>query len=367
MNILLVSEDFLLSGVTRHIIDIANGLAEEEHNVFVAATPSTQNGRLNSRVTFIPLPLCYPESYKKKYLGIFKSIKILIRTIRENKIEIIHTHKRYVDVIGRIAARITGVRHISTCHNEFQRYRWLSPFGDITIAPSQNIAEMLIHVFSFASENVKTVYHGIKPFNVLNDEVKKQHKQLLGISIDTRVILSVGHLNRQKDRPTLIEAIHLLQRNGQFKKAVCLIIGEGKEYFQVQKMICDYKLESHIKLMRASSDVELLNNIAEFCVLSSVFEAGPYVVLEAASIGKPSIGTAVGLTPSFIGNNEAGICVPPKNPQKLADAISYLLSNPKRTKELGKKAFERFAQDYSYDKFIRNTLSVYKEALTDKN
>ena len=123
MNILLLSEDFLLDGVTRHIVDLANGLADAGHIVYVAATPSRQRERLNPTVVFVSLSLCYPESYRKKYLGIFNSIQILLRTIKKYEIEIIHTHKRYADMVGRIAARITGVKHVSTCHNEFINYK----------------------------------------------------------------------------------------------------------------------------------------------------------------------------------------------------------------------------------------------------
>jgi glycosyltransferase involved in cell wall biosynthesis len=365
MNILLVAED--LNGVTRHIIDLSNGLDEAGHNVFVAATPSTQKERLNPAVTFVSLSLCHQESYKKNYSGIFKSIKVLVRTVRENHIDIIHTHKRYADMIGRIAARLTGVNHISTCHNEFRNYRWLSPFGDITIAPTQDIAQMLVNYFGSKNKRVKIVYHGIKPFRTFIEAARIKQKQLLGLGNNIKIILSVGHLSRQKDRLTLVEAIHFLQLNEQFERTVCLIVGEGEEYLRVQAMIQNYQLESYIKLLPAASDVEALYNIAEFCVLSSLYEAGPYVILEAASLGKPSIGTAVGLIPSFMGNNEAGICVAPQSSRQLADAINFLLSDPKKTAELGEKAYERFQQNYTYDKFIRNTLSVYEEVLSKNN
>lgn len=363
MNILLVAEDFMLNGVTRHIVDLANGLTEMGHTVSIAATPTSQKEKLSKAVKFIPLYLCSPESSQKRYSGILKSIRILIRTIRENNINIIHTHKRYADFIGRIAARITGKKHVSTCHNEFANYRFLSPFGDITIAPSAEIERMLCHVFRLNSDRVKLVCHGIKPLRRMTAEAVQQQRQLLGIKNGVKVILSVGHLNRQKDRPTLIEALHLLQRKGQFEKVLCCIIGEGEEYSQVETMIRKYELESHVKLMPATSDVEALNNIAEFCVLSSLYEAGPYVVLEAASLGKPSIGTVVGLIPSFMGNNEAGICVPPQAPQQLADAIYSLLSDQKKIDVLGKKAYEQFTNNYTYDRFIKNTISIYEEAL----
>ena len=186
---------------------------------------------------------------------------------------------------------------------------------------------------------------------------------MLGVGKNIKIILSVGHLNRQKDRLTLVQAIHFLKLNGQFKNTLCLIVGEGTEYSHVRTMIQTFQLESSIRLLPAASDVEALYNIAEFCVVSSLYEAGPYVILEAASLSKPSVGTSVGFIPSFIGSNEAGICVAPSNPQLLADAIFSLLSNPKKTAELGEKAYERFSQDYTYNRLIENTISVYQDTL----
>jgi glycosyltransferase involved in cell wall biosynthesis len=284
MNILIVAEDFLLNGVTRHICDLANGLAEAGHMGIVAATPCEQSKRLNSQISFVPLFLCRPETDKKILSGIVKSLRILITVIQQNHIDIIHTHKRYADILGRIAARMTGIKHISTCHNEFTSHRWLSLFGDRTIAPSEPIAHMLVHVFRLPEDHVKIVYHGIKPLNRQAPEALQRQRQVLGIESDVKIVLSVGHMNRQKDRTTLIEAIHLLHARRQFDNAVCLIVGEGDECSKIQTLIHRYRLEAHIKVLPANSDIELLNNIADFCVVSSLYEAGPYVVFEAASL-----------------------------------------------------------------------------------
>ena len=367
MNILLVSEDFMLNGVTRHIVDLANGMVEKGHKIFVAAAPSNQTTRLNSQVAFIPLSLCYSHTDRKKLAGIAQSLKILLKIIRSYNIAIIHTHKRYADTIGRIVARLSGIPHISTCHNEFTRFRLLSTFGDVIIAPSQNIAYMLIHVFGFEKERIKIVHHGIQPLTVFSDRARHQLRKTLGIADVIKVILSVGHLNRQKDRSTLIEAIHILKEMKRFEKTVCLIVGEGKEYIQVQKMIKTYGLESYVKLLPATSDIEGLNNIAEFCVLSSRYEAGPYVVLEAASVKKPSIGTSVGFIPSFMGNNEAGMHVAPESPYLLAEAIYSFLSDSQRTAKLGEMAYEQFVENYSFEYFIKSTENIYKEILAQKD
>ena len=65
-----------------------------------------QKERLNPTVVFVSLSLCYPESYRKKYLGIFNSLQILLRTIKKYEIEIIHTHKRYADMVAGVAGTL---------------------------------------------------------------------------------------------------------------------------------------------------------------------------------------------------------------------------------------------------------------------
>ena len=170
------------------------------------------------------------------------------------------------------------------CHNEFIDYRWISHFGNTTIAPSPEIAQMLIRRFKKDHEYIKIISYGIKPLIQYDYVLNKQYKQMLGIDDSVKVILSVGHLNKQKDRSTLIEAIRILHSNDQFEKAVCFIVGEGEEYTLLQNLIRKYELEACDKLLPALSNIEALNNIADFCVLLSIHEAAPYVILEAASI-----------------------------------------------------------------------------------
>lgn len=366
MNIVLVVEDFVLSGVTRHVIDLANGLAEQGHTVYVAATPGSQTNRLSAQVTFIPLTLCYPNSFKKNYKGLYSSIRILLRFVQNNNIDILHTHKRYADILGHFVARRSGVIHIATCHNEFRNYKWFSAFGDITIAPCPEIAHMLENDFKLHRGSIQQIFYGIKPLKPLDDKKIIEIKNSFNIEPGCKVLLSVGHLNRQKDRPTLIKAIHQLQEKGQFEGAICLIVGEGKERKFIESLIHKYNMNEQVKILPAISDIEELNNIADFCVLSSIHEAAPFVVLEAASLKRAHVATSVGFMPSFMGNDEAGIHVAPESPQLLAAAIHRLLIDTKKRQELGNKAYERFVNYYAYDTFIKNMISVYEKALTQE-
>jgi glycosyltransferase involved in cell wall biosynthesis len=365
MNILLFAEDLLLNGVTRHIIDLANGLAQQGHTVVVAATPSGEEQRLDKAVTFIPLSLCLPSSYKKDYLSIFPSMWILLRAMRTHHIQILHTHKRYADTIGRIAARITGTLHISTCHNEFDTFTRSSFFGDKTIALCETIAWMLIERFHRSPGSVEIITHGIHELNRCSSAVLSEIRNQYSISSTDRIVLSVGHLNRQKDRPTLLEAVRILRDSGGGKNAVFLIVGEGEDEPRVRSMIQQYRLERMVKLLPARSNITALNTLADFCVLSSIHEAWPHVLLEAASLGKPFIATRVGCIPSFMAENTAGVCVPSKDPLQLAKAIASFLEHPEDVRQKGECARKRFEQYHTYDVFIAHVIDLYQHALSE--
>jgi glycosyltransferase involved in cell wall biosynthesis len=362
MNILLVAEDIVLNGVTRHIIDLANGLAQRGNQVIVAATPSGQEQRLDRQVLFVPLSLCYPNSYRKNYAGTFHSIVVLRQLIRQCNIQIIHTHKRYADILGCLIANLMGIQHLSTCHNEFDNYRWMARFGQITVVPTKAFVPMLTKKYFKDPKTIRVIPFGIVPFRKLQQEVIDEQRRRLGIDAETKIILSVGHLNRQKNRLLLLDAFRILKTMRQHDDWMCLIVGEGPEKGNILKTIYAYDLEDNIHLLPATSDVEFLDNLADFCVLTSVKEAIPYVVLEAASIGKPHIATKVGGIPDFIGD-ECGICVPDRNPDLFAAKINELLDYPQKVTMLGSAAHLKFVRLHQYDRFIENMVTVYEELI----
>jgi glycosyltransferase involved in cell wall biosynthesis len=113
-------------------------------------------------------------------------------------------------------------------------------------------------------------------------------------------------------------------------------------------------------------NVEALFNIADFMVLSSMREGLPFVILEAASLSKPHIATYVGGVSEFIVDGETGILIPPGDPNKLADAIKKLLEKPALVKTLGRNAREKYLQQFTYERFIDQTLEVYRPYFSDR-
>ena len=72
-----------------------------------------------------------------------------------------------------------------------------------------------------------------------------------------------------------------------------------------------------------------------------------FSILEASAMEIPVIATNIRGCREAVDNGKTGILVPVKNPQKLAEAIIYLLKNPKRAKEMGKAGREKVKREFN--------------------
>lgn len=106
--------------------------------------------------------------------------------------------------------------------------------------------------------------------------------------------IHVASLNAVKDQRTLLRAMRLLRESGvNFRLDV---VGEDTLAGSIQALAHRYGLEHHARFHGFLTQQQLrpLLAHAHVLVMSSRHEAGPVVVLEAARVGVPTVGTAVG-------------------------------------------------------------------------
>ena len=75
---------------------------------------------------------------------------------------------------------------------------------------------------------------------------------------------------------------------------------------------------------------------SQVVVVPSRMESLPTTVKEAFYLNVPVVATNVGGIPELISDNDTGLLVPPENPEKIADAVNDLLSNPTKSRKIGK-------------------------------
>lgn len=138
-------------------------------------------------------------------------------------------------------------------------------------------------------------------------------------------LIHVASLNRVKDQPTLLRALAALVETGlEFQMD---IVGVDTLQGEMQQLARQLGLEHCVRFLGFKTQRELrpLMESADLLVMSSLHEAGPLVLLEAAVVGVPAVGTAVG---HFVEWAPAAACaVPVGDWAALAEAIQQVLAD----------------------------------------
>jgi glycosyltransferase involved in cell wall biosynthesis len=105
-----------------------------------------------------------------------------------------------------------------------------------------------------------------------------------------------------------------------------LIAGPGDETAYKERAT-DLGVAQNIQFTFFATEEETMTALSNsrYLVLPSYHEGYPLVLLEAAKFGKPFVATRVGSVPEMLGASEAGMLVPPKNPEALFLAMMKAL------------------------------------------
>ena len=176
----------------------------------------------------------------------------------------------------------------------------------------------------------------------------------LGLADSDDLVVTAARLNPQKDFQTLVSAAARAKQERPGLR--WFVFGEGPSQAEVEEMIRAAGLEGVVVLAgrRPTVDDELA--AADVVAVTSRWESGPLVVLEALALGQAVVSTRVGLAPDVIGP-ENGRLVDVGDADGLAAALVDLLADPPgRGPGLAGSA-ARFAPDA----LVREVESVYRE------
>jgi len=176
-----------------------------------------------------------------------------------------------------------------------------------------------------------------------------------------RILLFVGRLKPIKGVEYLIKAMGLIQREGNMR---LMIVGEGDERQELEKLIAKLKLTANISFQGhvPHHAIPQYMAAADMFILPSLSEGFPVTFLEAMASGLPIIATKVRGMPEIIIEGENGFLVPPQDPGKLAEKILLLLNNSELRERMAQNNREK-ARRYSWEDVTKKLEEVYIKAL----
>jgi glycosyltransferase involved in cell wall biosynthesis len=147
----------------------------------------------------------------------------------------------------------------------------------------------------------------------------------IGVADDALVVASVARVDPMKDWAAVQQAVH------DIPGVVTVAVGDQTDRLPKQPGFVG---------LGWRNDVERVLSAADIFVLGSAFGEGTSLALgEAMLCGLPCIVTAVGDHAATLG--DAGIVVPPRQPQAIRAAIEQLAADPSRREALGRAARAR--------------------------
>jgi glycosyltransferase involved in cell wall biosynthesis len=165
-------------------------------------------------------------------------------------------------------------------------------------------------------------------------------------------LIQVASLNRVKDQSTLLRALASLMSSG--RSFEMNIAGEDTLHGEIQALAAQLGLSDSVRFHGFLTQRQLrpLVEASDLMIVSSRHEAGPLALLEAAVVGVPTVGTAVGHVAEWA--PDAALAVPVGDYAGLANAIGRLLGDEDHRLRVAGEALQRATRenaDYTAGRF----------------
>jgi glycosyltransferase involved in cell wall biosynthesis len=178
------------------------------------------------------------------------------------------------------------------------------------------------------------------------------------------VIVAVSRLHRQKGLVYLIRAaalVQALQPEVQF-----VVVGGGPLREALEKEARRWDLGAAFRVLGERPDAREILAAGDIFVLPSLWEGLPYVLVEAADLGKPIVATAIDGVTEVIQDGRTGLLVRPADPESLAEALGRLLLDKGLAARLGREARNAIPPGFRLDRMVRQHEVLYHRLLGTK-
>jgi glycosyltransferase involved in cell wall biosynthesis len=303
----------------------------------------------------------------------------LVQLIRRERPAIVHTHTSKAGFVGRLAAvlaRAPAVIHQPHGHIFYGYYgprrtavftalerraaRWTDRIITLT---DRGTAEHLAHGIGRAEQYV-TVPSGV-PITELRAAAppRGEARARLGLDADAMVIVGLGRLVPIKGFDLLVRALAIVV--SQVPTARVLLVGEGAERAHLETIAASLGVAGHLRLTGGTSDAAACLAAADVVTVPSRNEGMGRVIVEAMSLGRPVVATAVGGIPDVVTDGECGRLVEPEDVEALAAALIELGRDPALRRKLAEAAAQR-AEAFSTAVASQKLLAVYAALRREK-
>lgn len=349
-----------------------------------SAAEEVISGAANAEIRFFPF-----HKYKH-YLPVAFSHILVSAALEKEKLDVFHS-PAYVLPLSYKGKSVVTVHDLAIYkHPEWFPSKFLigQKFSTKTLVPkslgkaakiiavSEHTRKDIAEIFKIKKDKVEVVYEGVETrkipsrrqsvcgleTEVCYDDIKIKY------GLKNNYALFLGTIEPRKNLLSLLRAFsELLEKDAVFKESHQFIIA-GAKGWKNEKIFSEIKTlakktgsAENIKYIGYVSDQDkfALIKYASCFVFPSLYEGFGLPVLEALSLGTPTITSNISSMPEVAG--DAAILVNPESQREISEALKKVLSDGDLRAELSRRGREQ-AKKFSWEKSARETLAVYEKA-----
>lgn len=295
--------------------------------------------------------------------------------IKDNCLEIVHTHCESPDAIGRLASIGLRTKVISTLHNHFP-YPGRRALGWLVERCLRFKTELLIECspgmegvrryLGRGPDEVLCNYNGIDPERFKLDPVaaRRRWNGRLGLPDTARLIVSVGRIAKQKGHDVLVQSFaHIYDQHPHVYLAIA---GGGRtepDFYRHVRSLANRLLGKRALFLGETGEAPSLMAAAAVIVMPSRWEGLSLAFLEALATGRPFIATKIVPHTSILTGDLQADLVAPEDIDALAERLNAALLYPDRFIQRSALRRKLVEEEYNESRMLENYAAVYQELM----
>jgi len=370
MKIALVSPyDFAYpGGVANHISSLEHHLTQMGHDVKVIAPASKAVTTFGDKFIPIGKPRPIPTSGSIARVTISPRLRPNIKDVlKEEKFDIIHLHEPLVPTLCINVLRLSRTVNIGTFHAFDSRgYSFSKPLNPIFLKRWVSKLDGRIAVSKPAMEFVNKHFPG--NYEIIPNGVDTGHFSPAVSPIDEFCdgklnILFVGRLEKRKGLDYLLKAYQRIKR--EISNSRLIIVGPGTRLrHKYEKQVKQSGLKDVVFVGFTSyEELPRYYKTADICCAPATgWESFGIILLEAMAVGKPVVASNIEGYASLVTDGVEGLLVPPKDEDRLAQALISLMTDESLRQQMGARGRLK-AKEYDWKYIAQRVLDYYVTVL----
>jgi len=353
-----------LGGGPTHVLELVRHLPRPEFAVTVAGPAGGPYGGLfvESGARFVDI--------RTDRVAVRPFLEVL-RLIRRDGIDLVHSHGKGAGLYGRLAARRAGIPAIHTFHG-IHHADYPAGLGRAYLALERGLARItqaIVHVSESQAleaaglglapaERSHVIVNGIDAARVAGAAMTREAaRQSLQLEPEALVIGTVARFDPVKALDALLRAFTIVAVEPD---ARMVLLGDGPEASRLRSLAAALGIESRVRFPGFMAGASRLLPAFDLYASASRKEGLPLALLEAMACGLPIVATRVPGHLDVLEQGVTGLLVAPDDPYALGRALRDLMAEPAGRKAMGQAGRQRVQHRFAASRMAAETAGLYR-------